>query len=285
MSQFVLLLFLLAGIWLHQGCSAAPPHEPGPTRIVCGLCEETDRFVRLQSHPNRPGGEASGRFAHPFRLSSEDWIPVLASIQVQTRAAALVFFSTKQPAAPAFSPAEVEYLSVTLSKAFAEAGPEEWVVFGLSQPGASGITEMTTGGWFLEGSNLHLVLANHRCPVSMPGVRDLLARDPLTPNTGRAFDLAVGPHQQVVKDAETLASLFGPTPWELAIDYRAVLLASVAPSEGPAKVRDEGGEPQAGGSKKLSIEESLALLKRLRDQGLITDADYDVKKKQLLDRF
>jgi membrane peptidoglycan carboxypeptidase len=35
----------------------------------------------------------------------------------------------------------------------------------------------------------------------------------------------------------------------------------------------------------LSLEERLLVLKKLRDQGLITDEEYRQKKKQLLDRF
>jgi hypothetical protein len=281
MWKTALLPVLIIMVSLGQGCAGTRQSDQTQTRIVCGICEEADRFVRLQTRPTRPGGEETRRFAHPFQLSSEDWIAVLASIHVQTRTTTLLFFSAKQPAASAFSPEEIDYLSVTLSKAFAEARPEEWVVFGLSRPGTSGVTEMTTGGWFLEGTTLHLVLANHRCPVSMPGVRELLTRDPLIPNTGGTFELVVGDHQAVVKDADTLPSLFGPTPSELSIDYKPLLLARLP--ERPVKAGEGRAEPVKPSG--LSIEESMALLKRLRDQGLITDAEYDAKKKQLLDRF
>lgn len=35
----------------------------------------------------------------------------------------------------------------------------------------------------------------------------------------------------------------------------------------------------------VSIEDRLQMLKRLRDQGLITEEEYSAKKKQLLDQF
>jgi hypothetical protein len=35
----------------------------------------------------------------------------------------------------------------------------------------------------------------------------------------------------------------------------------------------------------VSLEERLQMLKRLRDQALITEEEYSAKKKQLLDQF
>jgi hypothetical protein len=40
-----------------------------------------------------------------------------------------------------------------------------------------------------------------------------------------------------------------------------------------------------GGSIQPSLEERLRVLKKLRDQGLITEDEYRDKKKQLLNRF
>ncbi|HEY3197644.1 MAG TPA: SHOCT domain-containing protein, partial [Nitrospirales bacterium] len=56
-----------------------------------------------------------------------------------------------------------------------------------------------------------------------------------------------------------------------------------SPALAPAGARKELSVPPA--PNELSLEERLLVLKKLRDQGLITDEEYRQKKKQLLDRF
>ncbi|MEW6544308.1 MAG: SHOCT domain-containing protein [Nitrospirota bacterium] len=284
-----LSLGVLAVAWLAAlgfcGCAGTVQTGPPETRIVCGQCEEGDRFVRLQTRQAREQGV---RFAHPFRLSPEDWKPILASVQVQTLTTKFLFLPEKQPAVPAFTQDEIDYLSGTLSKAFAEAQPHEIVVFGLAHPGSPDVVEMTTGGWFVERTSLHLVLANYRCAVTMPGVRERLSRDPLSPNTGDTFDLPAGAHQTLVRESSLVGPSLNPTPSELAIDYKPLLLTLLAPrprgAAPPATAADSPGREQRGPAR-LSIEESLALLQRLRDRGLVTDEEYRAKKKQLIEQF
>ena len=79
--------------------------------------------------------KATQPFSHPFRWSAEQWKPILRSIHVQKRGQGVLFFPDPNgPALPAFTPAEVDYLSETLTRAFAQAQPSEVVVFGLTSP-------------------------------------------------------------------------------------------------------------------------------------------------------
>ncbi|MCZ6800440.1 MAG: hypothetical protein O7F12_08140 [Nitrospirae bacterium] len=80
---------------------------------------------------------------------------------------------------PAFTQEEIDYLSMTLSRAFAKASPEQWVVFGLSIPSPASGSEMTTGAWYVEDTMLHLLLPNFHAPVRMENLRQVLNRDPL----------------------------------------------------------------------------------------------------------
>jgi hypothetical protein len=80
---------------------------------------------------------------------------------------------------PAFTPEEIEYLSMTLGRAFARASSREWVVFGLKTSEASPVPKMTTGGWFVEGTILHLLLPNFQAPVPLDNLEEVLDRDPL----------------------------------------------------------------------------------------------------------
>jgi hypothetical protein len=96
---------------------------------VCGTCEEPGRFVRLQAYDSQAFLVNQGGFSHPLYLSPKDWKPILASIRVY----ADLFFPIETTEQPAFTPEEIDYLSMTLSRAFAKASSEQWVVFGLDR--------------------------------------------------------------------------------------------------------------------------------------------------------
>lgn len=268
---------------LGQGCAGSPP----PNRLVCGTCEDPQRFVRLQRRAAEIPGTQS-RLAHPFRLDLEDWKPILESIRVRNRAQRFLFFSVQGPEALAFTPDEVGYLSTTLSRAFAQAQPEDWVVFGLGRPGPPGVTEMTTGAWYVEGTTLHLVLANYRAAVTMGTIREALERDPLYEIVGSTlYEFAPGESSQPVTGSHSFLRTLSPDAPHLAIAY-ATLLAGTRPDgqdQGkPGVTVKPKGEPP-GATPEASIEERLEILKRLRERGLITEEDFQAKKKQLLERF
>ncbi len=258
-----------------------------PTRIPCGTCEESDRFVRLQVRPVETALQDAVRFSHPVHLDPEDWAVLLRRIRVQSRPEGFLFGSTKGPVTEAFTADEIQFLSRSLSKAFAEARSEEVIVFGLARPRTPEVTEITTGSWFAEGAVLHLVMANHRTAVTLPGIRTLLWEDPLRTQTGLLYEFVPGEHQRLVRGKDE--NLFGsPRPSEVALEYRAILLQGL---DSPPAVQMA---PSTGSSSSLSalppepplsLEERLRRLKRLREQGLITEEEYGAKKKELLDRL
>jgi hypothetical protein len=110
-----------------------------------------------------------------LRLNPENWNPLLKSVRVQP----VVSFLRRGDERPAFTQEEIDYLSMTLSRAFAKASPEQWVVFGLSIPSPASGSEMTTGAWYVEDTMLHLLLPNFHAPVRMENLRQVLNRDPL----------------------------------------------------------------------------------------------------------
>ena len=79
---------------------------------------------------------------------------------------------------PAFTQEEIDYLSMTLNRAFAKASSQQWVVFGLSHPLPSSGSDMTTGAWYVKGAQLHLLMPNFHAAVRMDNLRDILNRDP-----------------------------------------------------------------------------------------------------------
>ena len=274
---------LIAG--LVQGC-AGPAHPPRliceNCRMVCGECEGEDRFVRLQGPSPGLRPDRVPTFSHPSTLSAKEWKIILSSLRVQRQGEPVVLFSLpKGLISDAWTQDEVEYLSRTLRQAFAQAQPTEWVVFGLSRPGAPDISEITTGGWFMEGSHLHLLLANYRYAVTAPNVRELVWENPLSSQVN-LYDLVPGDHQTVIQHKE--GGLLNAPVNELSIAYQPLLLAEPL-SKAALSDHSSTLRPVQSQSERLSMEERLITLKRLRDQGLITEEEYRSKRSQLLERL
>jgi hypothetical protein len=221
-------------------------------------------------------------FTHPFVLSPEEWTVLLGTLRIQRQAEGLLFRDPPGPVLPALTPEDISYLSVALSKAFAQAQPHEMVVFGLSHLNAYQMTELTTGGWFVEGPSMHVVLTNYRQVVAMPGTRWLLWEHPLRPDAGPRYDLIPGHHQTMVRDSSGISSLFSSPPSELVMAYPAILLSE----SGEDPPRQESPAPIVErGTFSTSLENRFRLLKQLHEQGLISEEEYRTKKQQLLNRF
>jgi hypothetical protein len=253
------------------------------TQVPVSIQESADRFVRLEGQGDRYR-TGSNRFEHPLNLSVEEWERILSSIQVQGRKDTFIFTTAKNPPEPAFLPEQAANLSPGLSKAFSRAHPDEFVVFGFSETRFPPVIEITTGGWFVEGQRLHLILANYRHSVSMKHVRDQLWQDPMHSHASPSYDLVAAPNQSFGRQKSLADLLSGGAP-ELLIDYTTLLettpVAPPSPSPtGSPKVASPPGMPPES-----ALEERLRVLKKLRAEGLITEEEYRDKKKQLLDRF
>jgi hypothetical protein len=278
---------LFSGLLLLVGNTQLFAAAPA-TRVACGQCEEADRFVRLQTIIADSGSAASQYRTHPYVLDPEDWQTILSALRVRRQAEGLLLPVPPGPVLSAFTKEDIAYLSAALSKAFTQAQPTEWVVFGLSHQTPLGLTEITTGGAYVEGPSLHIVLANFRKTVSMPGTRQLLWERPLRPDAGPAYDLVAGDHQTVVRDPDAGLNPFASAPAEVSIAYQPLLLrepTSVSAGQKTMSVNPSPAPASGNDSSPRSIEDRLSLLKRLHARGLITDEDYQAKKQQLLDRF
>src|SRR5437667_11315266 len=163
---------LALGVLCHACAHPTPVVSKSPQ-------EEPPRFVRVEARYGDANPAGQIRFNHPLELNEKEWTRILENVCVRHDAALLPFASQDEAPIPAFTPDELAFLSQSLGKAFARAHPDEWVVFGLSRARSADITEVTTGGWFVEGERLHVMLANCRYAVTMSSVRKRLWDDPL----------------------------------------------------------------------------------------------------------
>ena len=274
------LLFLSS-----EGCGRSVP----PPRVACGTCEETHRFVRVQHHVLSPSRDGASGFDHPFVLDQQKWRTILKTVQVQRLGTTFLLFPMAEEAvASAFTPEEIEFLSTTLPRAFTEAQKDDWVVFSLGRPQPNNLTMVTTGAWYVEEPLLYFVLANYDAGVSMPIIRDELDRDPLYDIAGSPpFKLIPSDFVEKVTAHKSLMGYFKSKPPTLAIEYKRLLDKPGSSStdvqdkvDSSPRIQEPGDSPLP-----LSIEERLEKLRQLKKKGLITEEDFERKKKEWLDQM
>lgn len=144
-----LLSILLAVI----GCA-------GPALTSRVVQEEPSWFVRLDSYQN--GDRSPLRYEHPGTWTVEELSAILSRLLLEDRVGLM---DSSRPPRPVFSSEEITLLAPAIKDSFQKARPNEWIAFSLSTPSGSGLA-VTSGGMFLAGSRLHVVVANHRTPLA-----------------------------------------------------------------------------------------------------------------------
>ena len=260
-------------LWLclvSVGCAAAIPQAEPP----CFSCDD-QRLVRIVPLAKLRSNDQGRRFQHPVTLTQAEWETLLRGLMVRSVHSPLLGPSYQGATEPLFLDEEVRALGSSLRQAFQQATEQEAVVFATARATDEGPAQVTSGAWFVEASRIHLRLANCRIAVTMPSIRRQIWIDPLFAQAGIFYELVPGNRQALMNKPSSGGGVFRPDPVELVIDQsgRSEAAAPAVP-EGPSSV------PSAS-----SLEERLAVLKRLRDLGLITEEEYRSKKQQLLDRL
>jgi hypothetical protein len=155
---------------------------PSGTFPTLTLYETPQTFVRLEA--DRALDHDKG-YSHPSDISSERLASLLRGVIVQEPLTRLPFYDDLSVPRrhQAFDEASVILLAPLLSQALRKATPEEVVTFYQTRPLSGTNREVTSGGLFVRGNELHLVLANHRSPTHYSadvGVADT-TDDRLTP--------------------------------------------------------------------------------------------------------
>ncbi len=150
---------------LSLGCHAAP----FPTVTIY---ETSEAYVRLEA--NHLLTHSTG-YSHPSSIDPDLMAAVLEGIQVEepyTRIPGYDDLSIPRRH-PAFTQADIDRFAPLLSEALRQATPEEVVTFYQSARLSALSHEVTSGGLFVEGDELHLLLSNLRSgtdPVADIGV-------------------------------------------------------------------------------------------------------------------
>jgi hypothetical protein len=201
---------------------------------------------------------------------------------VRPRTRWLAFGEKEAKPIAAFSECDQRFLSRHLADTISQIGPSEWMVFYLSHPQDSGVTEVTSGALFVQHGQLHLLLANYRYAVTVSSLNRQIREHPLWAKGVSFFEFTTRPDQIVV--TEPLWDL--PKPFlakftELMVDIKkpVPLDNSRALQKSAESLSREGIESV------MFLEGRLRALDRLYRQGLITQEEYRLKRQQLLDRL
>lgn len=146
------------------------------------IYDSPSRFVRLQVDPTV---DANRGHSHPARVTTDEMTAVLSGLMIEEPTRLISFLDKEQepPRYPAFNAAEIGFLAPLLAKGLGLATSEEVVTFYQTRQETAIVRKVTSGGLFIDGEELHIVLSNYRSPThyaSDPGVGDTLD-DRLTP--------------------------------------------------------------------------------------------------------
>ncbi len=198
------------------------------------ILDQRDRVVALQVVNDPYGGKG---YDHPVSMTAEEMARLLQGVRVQRG-----FMSSVQH--PAFSDTEIRVFAPYLVKALEQATPEEVVTFFETAQIDADNDLTTSGGLFIAGGNMYVVLSNFS--VRTAAWRDADQYDApfrhrpleqMDPQPGR---LVFEPAEYMVErpDAEIGSRLKGKA-WQVAIRYKD-FLRNTPPSEEQIENQDTG---------------------------------------------
>ena len=221
----------LTAVTLLAGCEV--PQMAGHT-----VYEDPANFVRLEPDPSVLPDVPRTAHSHPVRISAEDigillrrlWVHEHRNV-VQTRLLGLA------PPERAFEEDDNALLAPRLADALANAQPDERVTFYLSRPQTSVKREISSGGLYVRGQHLHVVLGNYRATYAIPAYGMVYDRRyPMMPTAPKAFDLVFEPPGATVRQPMGLwQQLWARDKDELVIDLCRV--PAVFPPSGCTRTR------------------------------------------------
>jgi hypothetical protein len=206
LAGFELVLFLSFG-----ACS--PPQFQ-----TLKILDSPNRVVALQAMPDANAGIG---YDHPASLTTVEISRLLKGVRVERG----LLSSTRHAA---FSETEIRLLSPHLVKALLQATKEEIVTFFETAELGNDFQLTTSGGLFIAGGNLHVVLSNFSVKTRIWQDNERYEAsyrnrplEQMDPQPGR---LVYEPQEFMVDSSEgEIGSRLKGKPWQVAIRYKDIL--------------------------------------------------------------
>lgn len=245
---------------------------------------QIDEFTAVRVMRKEAGAPAN---QHPALVNAGSLRAQLAGVEAVLR----------RGAEPLFDGAELDRLVPVIVKALASAGPDEDIVLVSTSRRGSGALPSpmaVTGRLFVHGDALQMIvndtrldfLMNSRMSRTAPrfeyGSRGRVGADTLRSpaGAGRRSDWVAFPMSNLTGPGVVGVTTAAPAPVAKAV---APVAAIVAPAAAlPPAAAPVPGSPAAIGDE---VEQRLTTLKRLRDKGLITEEEYQQKRREVLQKL
>lgn len=284
----VVLLALV--VCFLSGCQVTP--------YIRDVHEDERLMVRLEDHTGGPFPANPMQFDHPVELSEDQWGRTLRSIQIQREAGGDPAYGTgkelgesRKEQEALFSEHEIRRLQQYVAQAFAQARDSEWVTFVIRHPlGAyqwlkKTITaqSISSGGIYMADHTLHMYLANIRTPMTLPAIGDHIRDNPFSVTDAPFYQVNNTAIQTVKKlPQEGLRGTINPSIYEVTLDMAHIFQAT----EGMTPNSTSDGEPLRQPLRdEPRVAKKLRQLLKLQQDGLLTEEEYGVMKRKLLDQF
>jgi hypothetical protein len=193
-----------------------------PSRIVY---EDPVNYVRLETDQNVLPEWPPSYFAHPATLSEAQVRNLLRALTVQEHRVQLQkWFLGEAPRVPVFRDEEIALLVPQISEALTLARENERVTFYLSQPQTSIKRVITSGGLYIKGTELHVILGNWQIVYGIPAYGMIYDRRyPMSPTAAKGFDLYFEKESAIIKQKTSFWDwLLANVKDELVIDLTKV---------------------------------------------------------------
>jgi len=256
------------------------------------IMEDNYNSVSLETWLDASKQPINLQFDHPAEISETDMTRILESIQAVEPPGMLSQLILKSKAEPeqAFIPAEARFLAKPLSAALKAAQPDQRVVFFLHHQRSVYKGTTSSGVVFVKDKRLNILLGRYRMG-NEPGHQDIpTLGNPFTVTNDQDFYLTAGPFQSLVEEESKAPggkeNVF-PKRW-LIIDYASLLNPppqTASPQAAPPATEPAKVEPAPVAPLPFTLEDKLKTLNKLKEEGLITDEEYNEKKKELLKSF
>ena len=197
-----------------------------PSRVVY---EDPVNYVRLETDQYVLPEWPPSYFAHPATLTQEQVRKILKALTVREHRVWLQkWFLGEAPRVPVFRDEEIALLVPQISEALALAKENERVTFYLSQPQTSIKRTITSGGLYIKGTELHVIVGNWQIVYGIPAYGMIYDRRyPMSPTAAKGFNLFFERESAVIRQKTSFWDwLLANVKDELVIDLAKVLPSS-----------------------------------------------------------
>lgn len=244
----------------------------GPSFVSRPVVEGAPWFVRLQTYA-QAGKAGEVRYDHPVQWSEQDLGAILTKLYLTEQVGLL---DQKPLPRPVFSPEEAGRLVPALREAFRLAQPNEWVTFYLTRPVGQG-EEIISGALYVEGQQLHVILANDREVLPAGEEIRTVKANPLRALKVRGRTLTFDPVTSVIFSRNNWMSGYDhPAASEVILDHRKFLSSLKQASAKPAAAvtpPPQAEHAPAGDDLKATVQQLQGEIEQLKRRLAEQDAE------------